>query len=53
MAQRTKHRTPVHPELTQRRPVNPHPTTAEPNISATRDTGSRVQLEWDRSHGDP
>ena len=53
MAQRVNLRTAVHRELTQRRPVSQHPTPSEINSSATRVTGGRAQLEWDRSHGDP
>ncbi len=53
MAQRLNHRTAVHRELTQRRPVSQHPAPSEINSSATRASGGRAQLEWERSHGDP
>jgi len=53
MAQPILHRAAVHPELTQRHPVSQHPAVAEVNRSATRATGGRARLAWDRSHGDP
>ena len=53
MAPRTNHRTAVHPELTQQRPRSQRPVRTEISGSATRVTGGRAQLEWDRSHGDP